>query len=273
VYAGKFPKGELLKQKALVVQDEVSVVEAQNALDLAYLNLYNLLDINNGKVFKVHEPINIVVDANKSLMTAKYYYEKAVTKRPEVEAAKLRLKSSEKNLEIAKGDKYPTLSMGAGWSTYFADNIKDLVSKETITFSDQLKNHERKYFGFRLDIPIFNGWHVSSSIKNSKYEIESARLDLQKTKNILRQEIQQAYSKAMSAMKRYYANNVAVESNEEAFRYSQEKYNLGMIDIVSYNQSKKEYITAKSKFLQAKYDYIFRTKILNFYCGIPITLK
>lgn len=126
--------------------------------------------------------------------------------------------------------------------------------------------------GFRLDIPIFNGWNISSSVKNSRYEIENARLDLQKSKNIIRQEIQEAYAKAMAAMKKYYANIVAVESNEEAFRYSQEKYNLGMIDIVSYNETKKEYIIAKSKFLQAKYDYVFRTKILDFYCGIPITL-
>ena len=272
VDAGKFPKGELLKQKALVVQDEVAVIEAQNAVDLAYVSLYNLLDIGNDQAFKIHEPIDIVVDANKSLMTAKYYYDKAVGERPEIEAANLRLMSSEKNLEIAKGGRFPTLSMGAGWSTYYADNISDLITKKTINFSDQLKNHERKYFGFRLDIPIFNGWNISSSVKNSRYEIEYARLDLQKSKNIIRQEIQEAYAKAMAAMKKYYANIIAVESNEEAFRYSQEKYNLGMIDIVSYNETKKEYIIAKSKFLQAKYDYIFRTKILDFYCGIPITL-
>lgn len=272
VEAGKFAKGELLKQKALLVQDEVEVVEAQNALELAYLNLYQVLDISEDKEFKIHEPINILIDANKSLMTAKYYYDKAVTERPEIEAADLRLKSNEKKLEIVKGGKYPTLSMGAGWSTAYADNINDLNTGNTIKFSDQIKNNERKYLGFRLDIPIFNGWQISSSIKNSRYEIENARLDLQKTKNILRQEIQQAYAKAMAAMKKYYANKVSIEFNEEAFRYSQEKYNIGIIDIVSYNESKKEFITAKSKFLQAKYDYIFRTKILDFYCGIPIKL-
>lgn len=272
VEAGKFAKGELLKQKALLAQDEVAVIEARNALDIAYLNLYQVMNIKDGDSFEVDQPLNLVVDANRSVLGAKQYYDKAVNKRPEIEAANLRLKSNKKELDIAKAGRCPTLSMGAGWSTAYADNFNDITTGKIMSFSDQIKNNERKYFGFRLDIPIFNGGQVSSSIKNSRYAIDNASFELEKVKINLRQEIQQAYARATAAMKKYYANEVAVTSSKEALRYSQEKYNLGIIDIVSYNQSKKDYVVTKSQYLQAKYDYIFRTKILDFYCGIPMNL-
>lgn len=272
VDAGKFPKGELLKQKAMMAQEEASVIEAQNALELAYLDMCNLLNMEYRKDFKIKIPDNIIVNANISLTSAQSCYDKALEIRPEIELANLRLKSTEKGVEIAKADRYPTLSIGGGWSAYYADNILDRTTGKTINFSDQLSNTERKYVGLQLDIPIFRGWQVSGNIKRSRLEKQNAELELENTKNILRREVQTAYSKALAAMKKYYANEIAVESGKEAFRYSEEKYNLGMTDIVSYKEAKKEFVISKSKYLQAKYDYILRTKILDFYCGIPIRL-
>jgi len=102
--------------------------------------------------------------------------------------------------------------------------------------------------------------------------VMSKELDVQNTKNALRKEIEQAYTNAVAALKKYMASNKAVESMQEAFRYTEEKFNVGMVNSVEYNQAKNNLTKAQSDLAQAKYDYIFRTKILDFYNGIPIQL-
>ena len=92
------------------------------------------------------------------------------------------------------------------------------------------------------------------------------------SKNTLRKEIQQAHANASAAMKQYFSSETAVSSTEEAFRYTEEKFNLGLVNSVDYNQGKNNLFEAKSNLLQAKYEYIFRTKILDFYNGIEIKL-
>ena len=109
-------------------------------------------------------------------------------------------------------------------------------------------------------------------MSNSQIQVENTELQLQNTKNLLRKDIEQAYTNAIAAFKRYVANQKAVISSKEAFRYTEEKFNVGMINSVEYNQSKNNLSSAQSDLLQAKYEYIFRTKILDFYNGQPIEL-
>ena len=95
---------------------------------------------------------------------------------------------------------------------------------------------------------------------------------LQNTRNALQKDIEQAYTNALAALKRYVSSEKAVSANEEAFRYAEEKYNVGMVTTVEYNQIKNNLTAAQSQMLQAQYEYIFRTKILDFYNGVPIRL-
>jgi len=109
-------------------------------------------------------------------------------------------------------------------------------------------------------------------VSNSQIQLEISELQLQNAKNLLRKDIEQAYTNAYAAFKRYIANQKTVVSSQEAFRYTEEKFNVGMINSVEYNQSKNNLSSAQSDLLQAKYEYIFRTKILDFYNGQPIDL-
>jgi len=109
-------------------------------------------------------------------------------------------------------------------------------------------------------------------VSNAQIQLENSELQLQNTKNLLRKEIEQAYTNALAAFKRYVANQKTVIASKEAFRYTEEKFNVGMINSVEYNQSKNNLSKTQSDLLQAKYEYIFRTKILDFYNGIPIQL-
>jgi outer membrane protein len=126
--------------------------------------------------------------------------------------------------------------------------------------------------GLGLSIPIFNGWQVNTSIANARIMLENSQLELQSKKLELYASIHQAYADAMAALKKFTATEHALVSMEESFKYTEKKFEVGLVNTVDYNTSKNQLTATQSDLLQAKYDFIFRTKILNFYRGEPITL-
>jgi len=126
--------------------------------------------------------------------------------------------------------------------------------------------------GLGLSIPIFNGWQVNTSIANARIMHENSKLELQSQKLVLYSTIQQAYADAVAALKRFTATKKALTSMEESFKYTEKKFEVGLVNTVDYNVSKNQLTSTQSDLLQAKYDFIFKTNVLNFYQGIPITL-
>ncbi|MCW0484417.1 TolC family protein [Gaoshiqia sediminis] len=271
VEAGSLAKGSLLEIEAQYAQEELNLVNEQNNLQLAYLNLYQLLELPSTGQFKISQPILPVVSANRTVLNSMDVFRTAVQLRPEVKGAEYRLESSKAQVSIAKGNLYPTLSFGADYYTSYNNKYKDAVGAD-ISFSDQLKNNERYGLGVNLSIPVFNKFQSRTQIKNAELQVMNQELTVQNTKNLLRKDIEQAYANALAALKKYMASNKAVDSMQEAFRYTEEKFSVGMLNSVEYNQAKNNLTKAKSDLAQAKYDYIFRTKILDFYNGTPIEL-
>jgi len=268
VEAGTLPKGTLMEQKAQAAQEELTVVTSENNLNLSLLDLAQLLDLSSTEAFDIEMPILPILDSGRSLLNPNSVYDFALTSLPEIKAANLRLESTEKSLAIAKSGIMPSLSLNAGWSTEY----QKLDDFPAASFSDQLKDRVNKYVGLSLNIPIFNGGTVNRNISNARINIDRSRLNLENSKNVLRKEIQQAHTNALAAMKKYFSSETAVSSTEEAFRYTEEKFNLGLVNSVEYNQAKNNLLKSKSNLLQAKYEYIFRTKIIDFYNGIEISL-
>jgi len=268
VEAGSLAKGSLLEIEAQYAREELSVVNAQNRLQLAYLALYQLLELPATESFKIEKPVLPEIGANISLLNSMDVFRNAVQLRPAVKSAEFKLESARNQLLIAKGNLLPTLSFGANYN----NSYENLFNYENLAFKDQLKSHQRYGFGLSLNIPIFNHFQAQTGVSNAQIQLENTELQLQSTKNLLRKDIEQAYTNAMAAFKRYVANQKAVISSKEAFRYTEEKFNVGMINSVEYNQSKNNLSSAQSDLLQAKYEYIFRTKILDFYNGKPIQL-
>ena len=142
----------------------------------------------------------------------------------------------------------------------------------SISFGDQLSNNQRKGLGLQLNIPIFNRFFTKLQVDNAKIQMLNIQLDLEGTKKVLRQEIETAQTTAITSFNRFKSTEKAVASMQEAFRYSEEKFNVGMVNAVDYNLAKTNLLKASSDLLRAKYEFIFRSKILDFYKGIPITL-
>ncbi|MDP4206557.1 MAG: TolC family protein [Bacteroidota bacterium] len=278
VEAGSLAQGRLLEVQAQKAKEELQLVEAENRLQLAYLNLVQILDMKLTKNFEIETPALSSIDMGASFGLSDDVYSTAVNIRPEIKSAEYKLKGYEKQFDVSKGALYPTLSFGASYFTRYNNKFYDKfdpVTQEPLSvmpFGDQLKNNAQKALGFTLNIPIFNQYQAKMQIKNAKLQVESSTLELQNQKNNLRKEIETAYTNASAALNRYFSNEKAVTSMKEAFRYNEEKFNLGAVSSYDYNESKNNLTKAESDLLQAKYEYIFRTKILDFYKGVPIKL-
>ena len=268
VDAGSLAKGSLLEIEAQFAREELNVVNAQNRLQLAYLALYQFLELPSTESFLIEKPLLPEIGANMTMLNTMDVFKSSVGIRPAVKSAEFKLESARKQLLIAKGNLMPTLSFGGNYNNFY----QNLFDYPTPSLKDQFKGNQRYGFGASLNIPIFNRYQARTGVSNAQIQLENIELQLQNTKNLLRKDIEQAYTNALAAFKRYIANQKAVVSSKEAFRYTEEKFNVGMINSVEYNQTKNNLTKAQSDLLQAKYEYIFRTKILDFYNGQPIEL-
>jgi outer membrane protein len=272
VDAGSLARGNLLDIEAQVAREELQLVNLQNQLTMSYLTLAQMLELPSVDDFAVSIP-EITVDPVSVTGDPAGIFSIAEKTRPEVLGAEYRLRGAEYDLSIAKGGRSPRLGFGASVGTAYSDNRINPFTLEPYTFRSQLNDNLNYGVGFSLNIPIFNGWQVNTNISNSKLGIENSKYTLEATRKQLYKNIQQAFTDATGALKKYSASKKAVEAMEEAFRYAEQKLNQGMVTAVEYNQSKTQLLNAQSEMAQAKYEYVFKTKVLDFYKGIPITLQ
>jgi outer membrane protein len=271
VEAGSLAKGAQLEIEAQLAREELQMVNDKNNMQLSYLGLYQMLELPIAESFKIEKPVLPEIKANLTMTNSIDVFNNAMNARPEIQAAQLRVKSAEKDLAIAKGNYYPNLSFNANYYNLYNNKYTDINGND-IAFGDQLKNNGRSSLGITLGIPIFNRFQVKNGVSNAELQIQDYQYRLQTSSNTLRKEIEQAYTNALAALNRYMSTEKAVESMQEAFRYVEEKFNVGMVNSVDYNLQKNQLTSAQSQLLQAKYEFIFRTKILDFYNGIPIEL-
>ncbi|MBN1116845.1 MAG: TolC family protein [Bacteroidales bacterium] len=267
VKSGSVPEGRLLEIKAQASSEAMDVTSLENNLALSILDLAQALDLESTEGFDIETPV--IEDVSEYFLSdpnQAYLY--SVSTKPEIASSELSLKSSEYDLKIARGSLWPQLSFSTGWET----SVARLKGDSDFNFSQSFKENDNIYFGLNLSIPIFNRFSVRTDIKNAQIGISNAQYELDKQKQTLRKEIQQASADALAALRKYQAGKSAVDSYQESFRYTENRFSVGLINSVDYNVAKSELIKAQSDFIQAKYAYILRTKILDFYMGKPIVL-
>jgi outer membrane protein len=260
--------------------------------------MLNLDTIQNFSITKpeITPPAEVILS-----VTSGQIYDIALTHQPEIKSAEFKLRSSEKGIAIAKAGMFPRLSLNASYGSRYSSASKyiitqpsfqgyaingdvtssgDLVLSPTFSdptlgttpFSDQVDQNLNRSVGFYLTVPIFNNLQTYTSVSRAKISRENALLSLQLQKDNLRKTIQQAFNDALSSLKKYQASKKSVNAMEESFKYTDQKYSVGAVTATDYNDAKNKLIKAKSDLLQAKYDYVFKLKVLDFYQGKPITL-
>jgi len=281
VEAGSVARGNLLQIEAQAAQEELQLITLRNQLDLSYLDITQLLELQTPEGFEVAAPV-IFVDTNAVIgETVENIFLIAIGARPGVRSSELRLAASEYDLKIARGMRSPRLTMNHSIATSYSDVRQRILGFDPATntplygdysFVDQFKDNRNWTLGFTLSVPILNGWQVNKNISNSKINIENNRYVLDETKKQLYKNIQQAYADASAALKKFAASQKAVTAMEESFRYSEQRFEVGLVTPVDYNASKNQLLKAQSDLLQTKYEYVFKTKVLDFYRGIPFSM-
>ncbi len=284
VDAGSLARGRLLEIQAQAASEELQLVEARNQLDLSYLNLAQILDLDSIAGFEIEIPVFASIDDSELLFSVRETYREAMEIMPRIKSAELNKDVAEKDLVLAKGGRSPSLSLSAVYFTSYYDFRQRQIgidsagvfpvpvySNEYPMF-DQFKDFQTTVLTFGLSIPIFNGWQVNNNIKNAELNLRNAQLSLQNTRQLLLKDIQQAYADALAAQKKYHVSVSTLTAVKESFKYTEQRFEVGLVNAVEYNTAKTQLSNTESDLLQAKYEYIFKTKILDFYRGNPIAL-
>ncbi|MDR1544150.1 MAG: TolC family protein [Prevotellaceae bacterium] len=281
---GKVPESQLFDIQAQEANDTLSVVQANSNLKLALLDLAQSLELQDFENFDIDAGDFSHIGAEENAESAEIetsrilrrnlcelcvketpqnIYNQALANRAEVKSAEIDVKSAEKSLKIAQSAYYPTISLSAGIGTnYFYLYQNQGLNKP---FSEQMNTNLGEYVGLSLNIPIFNRLSVLNQEKQAKYNIENQKLALENTKKQLFKEIQTAYLNAVSANEKQNAAAKAVASAQEAFRYAKERYESGKSSVFEFSQAQSRLAQAQADEAQAKFDYIFKIKVLEFY--------
>jgi len=302
VRAGSLAQASAFDLRAQLANDELSVVNAENNLTIAKVNLLQLLNVNANQDIQV-DRISINTPNGSYEASPDQVYATAVGNQPVVKAADFRILSAGRAVEVARGSLYPSLLFNGNFSTNYSSAAQRRVlgglvdvtqtatvispngvptpitfvtqqpslNAEKIPYFNQLRTNYNVNLSLSLRIPIFNNYQARLRVAGARLTQDNLRYQSDLAKLQLRQTIEQAYTNLIAAQKRFAATTVQVESLEQAFKASESRFNAGAINSVDYNLAKTNLDRARANLVQAKYDFIFRTKILDFYQNKPLS--
>lgn len=296
VDAGALPKFNQYDAESQLSTEELNVVNAQNQLNIANLNLALLLNINPEE-FTINIPTLPSPNDLPLNFTAQQIYSAALSSQPIIKSAENRVLSAERGVKIAKSAISPSLtfngSIGTGYSglakqidsfdstistigyTGMGDPVYSLFLNPVYSstpFGKQFKDNINRSLGFTINIPLFNNLQTHTAVTRAKINLESTRLQLLQSKLDLQRTILQAYTDANGALKKYNATEKSVIALKESFKYIEQRFTVGAANAVDYNTQKNNVTNAEAQLLQSKYEYIFKAKVLDFYLGKAIIL-
>jgi len=304
VDAGSLPRGDLLEIKARDASEQQSIINAENNIQISLISLAQLLLIKDYENFDIEDEGYDVVDTGIASKSVSEIISAAKESRSEIKIAEQSVELAEIDLKIAKGANLPTLSAFFGYNTRYANTpgfIQQVDPNNPTTtqqigtvqgtgevvigefpntfatqvsadpFIDQLYQYDGIGYGLNLNIPILNGFNTKGNIQRSKINLENSKFQLEQAELDLESTVYQARVDAKGALKSYEAAELALESQQLAYNYAKERYDVGLTNAFDFSQSKLQFDNASIELNRAKYDYIFKLKVLELYFGIPAT--
>ena len=261
---GKASQAQLSQQQATLAQAQLTATQADNNLQLSVLALTQLLELPSPEGFSIVRPDNTsLLVLHSSLPSPDAVYQEALTIKPEVRAEQLRLSAADKSISIAKAALYPKLYFNAGLQTnYYKTN-----GMQAESFTSQMKNNFAQYLGVSLSVPIFNRFATRNNVRSARIDRENRQLQFDLVRKTLYKDIQQVYYNAVAAGSKYESSKQAQQSSQDAFKLTQAKYENGKASITEFNEAKNNYLKTESDLVQARYEYLYQTALLDFYRG------
>lgn len=272
--AGAVTQGALLSIEAQLATQELNLVNGENALTAAKLALIQALALDEFDI-QIEKPdfSKIPIEEFNESENAQSIYALAINTRPNILSREFRMKSARNGLAVARGSYYPQFAINTSVSTIFSGLLKQNPfdpNSPVVPFFEQLKRNNSQQISLGLNFPIFNGLQIRTAVQQAKLQYKNAELDLQAEQLTLKNTIQKAYADARAAFKSYEANKKNLQALEENYTYAKQRFEANVINSVDYNDAATRYFNARTELLIAQYDYIFKTKVLDFYKGKKI---
>ena len=300
VEVGQSPEDSLYQIQAQLAATRAAKVGAENQLALANLQLEQLMELPVTKGFAVTRPADELTVADIAI-SAEDIYLLAEHTFPEIQSAALKTRAYETDVAVTRAALMPTLSLNAGLSTeyysalsrintqtiyqnqaigYLQNNPSEIVmgpvpvssvNSQHYPFFTQFGNNFSQLISLNLSVPIFNNYKARNNIKLARLAVENTRLNEQAVKNTLRKNVEQAYTDQLAAGKNFAATKEQLMAETRAYNDMQVKLRVGLASVTNYLIEENNYYKAVLANLQAKYEYLFKTKVLAFYTGTPLT--
>jgi outer membrane protein len=299
INAGVLTQAEIYEIEANLASQEQALVQAENTYRLSRISLAQLLLITDYENFDIAKEDYDVPLSHILMEDPKNIYETALTLRNDIKLGATNIEIAKKDIELAKGALMPTLSAFYNYNTRisYSDRfiesgnlietpigvvkqsgalvvreIPDREIAEPLSFGDQFRQNDGHSYGLSLNIPIFNGNAAKNNIKRRKLNLKRFENTFEQSKLDLENTINQAYNDAQGSLKFFEASRKTLKAREEAYLIAEQRFEAGVMNSYDYIQAKQRYQIAASDTVRAKYDYIFKLKILEFYFGLTITI-
>ncbi|MEM8928475.1 MAG: TolC family protein [Bacteroidota bacterium] len=289
VESGVVPRGDLLEIEATAASQEQQIVNNEALVIISRISLAQLLQITDYDNFDVADESFDVPPSDILDNSAKVIFDKALGFRNDIKLAETNIELAEKDVKIARGVLYPTVTAFFNYNTFYSDQFSIDLDPDTgqpildpdtglplffrDRFIDQLWLNDGIRYGFQANIPVFNGWSARNGVRRAKIDLKRSELQMEQTKLELETAINQAYVDVKTFSKAYEAAEKNLEAREVAYQYQKDRFDVGLLNAFDFGQSQARLDDARANVIQSKYNYIFRLKILEFYFGIPIRLN
>lgn len=269
VESGVVPRGDLLEIEATAANQEQQIVNNEALVLISRINLAQLLLITDYENFDIADESFDVPISNILDNTPKVIFDKALSFRNDIKLSESNVQLAEKDLQIARGAQWPTISAFMNYSSFYTENS---VTPNILDFQTQLENNDGISYGLQLNVPIFNRFSTRNNIKRNKINVLRTKLQYEQDKLDLENTVNQAYVDVTTFRKSYEAALKTLEARKLAYEYAKERFDVGLMNAFDFGQAQARLDNANATAIRTKYDYIFRLKILEFYFGVPLSL-
>lgn len=263
---------DVLEAKSTLLADSLLVTQSINSLTDAQFNLAQKMNLDSEELItldKVSVEQFMAAEPNLSRNSLDSVYNIAKSFIPDIKSSELRVYAAEKDVQVARSDLYPTVSLFGGYGTGYFETIVD-PEGETIPFNNQIKDNAKQLVGLSVNIPIFSGWSRKSNMQQKKIEMLTELNGLKQKKQELRQIIQRLILEQNALKREIKVSKLNIEAQDLAFLTAQKKYEKGLIDILEFYQAKNNYSKSLTENLLIKFNYAVNKTTMQFYNGMPV---
>lgn len=256
---------DVAEMRAQEASNSYRLTQQKNLLAIGIILLKERMNFPVDSILDI-APYDVESEVAKTPETAEGIYSRALNYLPRALGASLSAEASKVALQIARGSRWPTVSLRAGYSTGFYRNLDDNAYE---SFVNQFRNKRGYYVGASLNIPIFNGFSTSAGIKRSKYSLDIARIERDAALRALYTEIEQAVADMNGTADQHAQAVRQREFSSVAHDLNQRKYDEGLVSALELHTSSNRLVQARADELQARLQYILKKRMVDYYCGEP----